>query len=377
MLRPLLLATALALCLGIVSARPEDAKCVLKPASDSVQDLLVEMIKIESISGNEPCMGNALVSYLELTGWIVKTQLLESQSGRFNILATRKEVTGKGPKFLFNSHFDTVPPFIAPSVDEQNVYGRGSNDAKGQLAAMIKAAERLVKNNPEIFDEIGLLFVVGEEVDHIGMIEANKLNLQPDYLIVGEPSEMKFALLQKGVVKLIIKAHGKAAHSGYPHMGVSAIEKLLDILDDLRHHNWPSDKKLGDTTMNIGLIKGGQAMNALAAEAQASIMFRVTESATDIQETVKQLVAGRADIEFLGYNDPVILSEPPKGYPTDVVAYNTDLPYFEKRDKLKGAFLFGPGSITSAHSMHEFMPIKELEEAVTIYADLARSMLSS
>ncbi|TMS33562.1 hypothetical protein L596_001287 [Steinernema carpocapsae] len=360
---------------AVTLARPSE-KCMLKPESESVKDLLVELMKIESISGNEVCVGDAILDYLKTTGWIVKTQPLASNNERFNILATRKEVTGKGPKFIFNSHLDTVPPFIAPEKETDKITGRGANDAKGQLAAMIKAAEKLVKENPKIAAEIGLLFVVGEEVDHIGMQEANKLDLQPDYLIVGEPTELKFALLQKGVVKLTIKAHGKAAHSGYPQMGVNAIEKLLDILDDLRFHDWPSDDKLGNTTMNIGLLQGGQAMNALAAEAQASILFRVTTSVADIQGTVKKIVDGRADIKFLGSNEPVTLSEPPKGYPTDIVAYNTDLPYFENSDKLKAAFLFGPGSITSAHSMHEFIPIEELEKAVEVHVDLAKKMLA-
>uniref|UniRef100_A0A1I7ZHI9 M20_dimer domain-containing protein n=1 Tax=Steinernema glaseri TaxID=37863 RepID=A0A1I7ZHI9_9BILA len=348
----------------------------LLPASNTVKDLLIELMKIDSTTTREAHLAAALSEYLRARGWTVREQHLQDQPERFNILVTKKEVSGKGPRFLFNSHLDTVPPFIPPSFDEENIYGRGSNDAKGQVASMIKAAERLTSENPELSDDIGLLFVVGEETDHIGMIEANKLNLQPEFLIVGEPTDMKFARLQKGATKFFIKVQGKAAHSGYPHMGESAIEKLLDILHELRAYSWPSDEKLGSTTMNIGFVKGGQAVNALAAEAEATLMFRVTKSVDEIMDTVKRIVGSRGVVELYGRNEPVQLTEPPPEYESHVVSFNTDIPYFANRDKLKATFLFGPGSITNAHSKDEFMPLNELEGAVDVYVNIARKMLS-
>ncbi|KAK0393479.1 hypothetical protein QR680_000233 [Steinernema hermaphroditum] len=348
----------------------------LMPASNSVKDLLVELMKIDSTTTREAQVATALTEYLRSKGWIVREQHLKEQPERFNILVTKKEVTGKGPRFLFNSHLDTVPPFIPPSFDETNIYGRGSNDAKGQVASMIKAAERLSIECPELVDDIGLLFVVGEETDHAGMIEANKLNLQPEFLVVGEPTDMKFARMQKGATKFAIKVQGKAAHSGYPNMGESAIEKLLDILNELRSYPWPSDEKLGSTTLNIGFIKGGQAVNALAAEAEAAVMFRVTKSVDEILQKVREIVGTRGVVEVWGRNEPVQLTEPPPEYESHVVAFNTDIPYFANRDKLKATFLFGPGSITNAHSKDEFIPLEELEGAVDVYVNLARKMLA-
>ena len=103
-------------------------------------------------------------------------------------------------------------------------------------------------------------------------------------------------------------AKGVAAHSGYPELGESAIEKLLDVLGDIRKQTWPSDPTTGATTLNIGLIEGGQALNALAESASASLFFRVTHSAKDLLENVKKIVSDRVEIEMLGFNEPVPLT---------------------------------------------------------------------
>jgi acetylornithine deacetylase len=113
------------------------------------------------------------------------------------------------------------------------------------------------------------------------MKEANKLGLEPKFLIVGEPTKSKLITLQKGILKLNIVAQGIAAHSGYPETGKSAIEPLLDILQDLRKEAWPSNE-IGKTTMNIGTIKGGAAANVVPEHAEANVMFRVISSPEDV-----------------------------------------------------------------------------------------------
>uniref|UniRef100_A0A0R3Q498 M20_dimer domain-containing protein n=1 Tax=Brugia timori TaxID=42155 RepID=A0A0R3Q498_9BILA len=234
-----------------------------------------------------------------------------------------------------------------------------------------------------------LLLVVSEELDHIGMVEANNLGLVPEFFMIGEPTELKFGRLQKGAVKVILKVQGKAAHSGYPHLGDSAIDKLLDILHDIRTHEWPSDKTFGlhhllcsyglnkierSTTVNIGLISGGEALNALAEHASAAIFFRVTTSTADILEQLETIVDGRAKIDqSFGKNEPIFLTAPPPPYDSEVVAFNTDLPYFIARDKLKAAYLFGAGSITNAHSKDEHILVEDLKKAVEIHISVFKS----
>ena len=124
---------------------------------------------------------------------------------------------------------DTVPPFIESSEDEEFIYGRGSCDAKGIIAAQIFAAQRL---RDEGVNDVGLLFTVDEELSSLGAQAANKHPLAREcrYLINGEPTDNRLATGTKGSVRVIITTEGRAAHSAYPEAGESAIEKLLDIL---------------------------------------------------------------------------------------------------------------------------------------------------
>lgn len=353
-----------------------DESMKLDPNETKVEEFLTQIMNIDSTSKNEEALSIALTRYFESVGWFVIRQPLKSDPNRHNLLITRIPYKAPGPRYLMNTHMDTVPPFIGPVNDGRVIRGRGSNDAKGQIAAMVFAARRIADENPELAKSIGLLLVVSEEVDHVGMVEANNLGLMPEYLMVGEPTELKFGRLQKGAVKVVLKVHGKAAHSGYPHLGESAIDKLLDILQEIRSHKWPADESLGKTTVNIGFISGGQALNALAENASASMFFRVTTSTADILNQLNEIVAGRAEIDqSYGKNEPVRLTEPPPPYESSVVAFNTDLPYFIARNKLKGAYLFGAGSITTAHSADEHILIEDLRKAVEIHVDICKHTL--
>uniref|UniRef100_A0A0N5BSN9 M20_dimer domain-containing protein n=1 Tax=Strongyloides papillosus TaxID=174720 RepID=A0A0N5BSN9_STREA len=374
----------------------------------NVVQLLISLMEIESTTGNEKLLCNELKLFMEENNWAVTEQRMKNNEFRKNLLITRKGVNIEDIKVLFNSHLDTVPPYIPPRIENDIIYGRGANDAKGQVSAMIVAGERLVEENEKLGEQIGFLFVVGEETDHIGMTTANDLNLKPDYMIIGEPTENVFGSFQKGAAKLEIHCTGVPAHSGYPERGVSAIEKLLDILNDVRKYDWPKDElprypergvsaieKLldilndvrkydwpkdeiyGDTTLNIGFIKGGQALNALAGEASAQLMFRITTSVKDVVDKLILIVGERGEVRVFGSNEPVKLSLPPPEYKSQSVSFNTDLPYFENRNKLKGTFLYGGGSITNAHSENEHIKITELEETVKTYVALAKHFLNA
>uniref|UniRef100_A0AC35GSX6 Peptidase M20 dimerisation domain-containing protein n=1 Tax=Panagrolaimus sp. PS1159 TaxID=55785 RepID=A0AC35GSX6_9BILA len=345
-------------------------------SKDDIEEFLMNLMSIDSTTGKEWILGNLLKDFLEDEGFNITIQPLSFDNNRFNILATWAPFIPPGPKILFNTHLDTVPPYIPPTKNEENIFGRGANDAKGQIASQIFAMKKIIKEMPNLAIHLGLLLTVGEEKRHDGMKEANKLGLKPDYLIIGEPIDSKFASLQKGAVSFKLIAKGIAAHSGTPEKGENAINKLLDVLDDLRNYEWPNDLDFGNTTLNIGFIEGGQALNALAAHASASIMFRVTKSSKELLETVKTIVNERVEIEILGLIEPVKVTIPPAPYETQPISGISDAAFFEKHDKLKGIYIYGPGSIESAHSENEFISINDLKNSVNVLFDFVK-MLSS
>ncbi|TMW56465.1 hypothetical protein Poli38472_006475 [Pythium oligandrum] len=343
--------------------------------SDDVVKLTCGLMNVSSTSGDELAVGKLLERWLSERGWKVERQKVPPQSDspvkvdRYNIYASR---TGnKAPALLFNSHMDTVPPFLPARTDGQKIYGRGSCDAKSLIAAQMIAAQKLVESGYE--NDVSVLYVVSEETDHSGMKKANELGLTPSHLIVGEPTKLKMIKLQKGILKVRLTRKGIAAHSGYPHLGDSAIDPLIDVLYDLKHEKWPSSEELGATTLNIGIISGGQAANALAEHASAMLMFRLTTNPDEILDRVNSIVNGRVDVELYTSNAPVHLSVV-DGYDTDVASFNTDIPYFKFDGK---AYLVGAGSITDAHCSREYIDIADLETLVDFYFNLGKKLISA
>ncbi|CAM9763878.1 unnamed protein product [Choristocarpus tenellus] len=355
-------------------------------ANEALVKLAVDLINVQSLSGHEQPMVDFLKEWLESRGWVVELQEVEPEQHcangmgniRHNIYACRpgRPLRVSGPRVLFNSHIDTVPPYFPAELLEDDgmvvIKGRGACDTKGILAAQLNALQGLVDDGIE---DIGLLYVVSEETDHSGMIKANELGLDPEFLIVGEPTGSKMMRLQKGMLKIRISSEGLACHSGYPHLGESAIDPLVAALDALKRHPWPVSEELGETTLNIGLMKGGQAANALAEHAEATLMFRLTEAPEGILETVRGIVENdhHCSVEVISQNAPVSLEVLP-GFESDVAAYNTDIAYF----KLKSgqALLFGPGSIHDAHSRNEKIGVSEMRAAVGLYQRIAKACLS-
>ncbi|HYE86436.1 MAG TPA: M20/M25/M40 family metallo-hydrolase, partial [Vicinamibacterales bacterium] len=175
------------------------------------------------------------------------------------------------PEVVFSTHFDCVPPFFPSRVEDGKLFGRGACDAKGILAAQIAAAERLRAKGET---RIGLVFVAGEERGSDGAKAANKIGSKTRYLINGEPTDLRLGAATRGCYRVRLTAKGKAAHSGYPELGESAIEKLLDCLVGLRSADWPADPLLGRTHYTVGLISGGVAPNVIPPNAEAEVFFR-------------------------------------------------------------------------------------------------------
>jgi acetylornithine deacetylase len=321
------------------------------------------LIDIESTTGQEGPVGRVLAAYLRDRGYSVLEQPVAGD--RINVIAAVGE-----PAVAFSTHFDCVPPFFPSRVEGGILHGRGACDAKGILAAQVAAAERL-RGAGET--RIGLVFVAGEERGSDGAKAANTIASQTKYLINGEPTELKLGLATRGCFRVRLTAHGKAAHSGYPQLGESAIEKLIDVLNSLRAATWPADPQLGVTHYTVGLIKGGVAPNVIPPHAEAEVFFRTVGAHDQLRETLRATVAGRVDVEEILELPAVRLHTVP-GFDTEVFAYFSDVPFLTNWGT---PLLLGPGTIHVAHTDHEQVAIADLERAVDLYADLASSLLQA
>jgi len=322
-----------------------------------------ELIDIPSLTGDEKAVGEFLATRLASLGYNVELQ--DAAADRFNVIAT----TGEMPRIVFSTHMDTVPPFIASSEDGEYIYGRGSCDAKGIIAAQLFAAEQLRKQG---MNNIGMLFTVDEELSSFGAQAANNHPLAREcrFLINGEPTDNRLAIGTKGSLRLIITTEGRAAHSAYPEGGESAIEKLLDILQDIRACEWPGDSFFGETTCNIGVLNGGTRPNVIPDYARAELQIRLATDIERVKRVVEEAVAGRARVEYASAHNPVRLFSV-AGFDDCVVRFTTDVPYLSNWGK---PLLIGPGSIFDAHTDHERIAKHELERAVDLYVALVKKL---
>jgi acetylornithine deacetylase len=329
--------------------------------SSTLFNLTRDLVSIPSITGEEESCCRFMADYLAGRGWQIEK--LPVSSGRFNVFASRGQ-----PDVVLSTHLDTVPPFIPASEDNEFIYGRGSCDAKGIAASQITAAERLID---EGVHNIGLLFVVGEETLSDGARAANLAPRGSRHLIDGEPTSNKLILGTKGILRVDIRTRGKTAHSAYPHLGESAIEKLLDALTSVRKLPLPTDRVLGPTTLNIGIISGGCAVNVIPGEARAQLLFRTVpdqEGEPRLREQVQRALNGCCEFEFVR-DTPPIRMEKLDGFETDVAPFCTDLPSLTRWGR---PFLLGPGLIDLAHTDHERTRKTDLIQAVDLYCRLVR-----
>jgi acetylornithine deacetylase len=321
------------------------------------------LIDIDSTTGQEGAVARVLADYLRGRGYAVLEQPLDG--GRFNVIAAAGE-----PAVAFSTHFDCVPPFYPSRVVDGVLHGRGACDAKGILAAQVAAAERL---RAEGETRTALVFVAGEERGSDGARAANTIASPTRYLINGEPTELKLGLATRGCFRVRLTARGRAAHSGYPALGESAIEKLIDVLHALRTATWPADALLGVTHYTVGLISGGVAPNVIPPHAEAEVFFRTVGAHDALRATLAGVVAGRVEVTEILELPAVRLHTLP-GFETDVFAYFSDVPFLTAWGT---PLLFGPGTIHVAHTDHEHVAVADLHRAVDLYADLARGLLAS
>ena len=334
----------------------------------SVFDLTKELIDIPSITPEEEQVGDFLYARLletcaKFNGIAEKTEV---EPHRFNVYAAFGD-----PVVTLSTHMDTVPPFVAAREDEEFVWGRGACDTKGIIASMITAVEQLLAEGTR---NIALLFVVGEERNSAGAYHAAEHPKGSKFIVNGEPTENRLALGSKGALRYEVVARGRMAHSAYPELGESAIEKLLDALEVIRKVPLPVDDVLGPSTLNIGTIQGGRAPNVIPDEARAEIFIRLVCDSASTRRAMEEAIAGlkkKVELNFV-LEIPAVRLKAVEGLPTTVMAYTTDIPAFA--GKWGQPLLLGPGTIHVAHTLDERVPKKQLIEAVDLYKKIVRQL---
>lgn len=329
-------------------------------------ELTRTLVDIESITGNEEKVGQFLFAHLselaaETNG---RVEVMDVEPRRFNVFAHWGE-----PVVTLSTHMDTVPPFFPSREDDEHIWGRAACDTKGIIASMITAVRGLLANGASGF---GLLFVVGEERNSAGAYAAARQPRGSRYLINGEPTENKLALGSKGALRFEFHARGRMAHSAYPELGDSAIEKLLDAIKKLRRMPLPTDPILGRSTLNIGTISGGRAPNVIPDQAQAELFIRLVDDGAATHDAVHQLIEPAVEVRDVLTIPAIHLGSLP-GFETTVVAYTTDIPAFGTA--WGKPFLMGPGSIHVAHTSEERVPKRQLVEAVQIYQSMVSELI--
>lgn len=367
-------------------------------------DFFIEMLDIESTTGRERGFADFLAQRMAGPGRRVETfevpaMTLDCPKGcgtPVNLM-----VSWGDPKVVFCTHLDTVPPYIAPSVEvgedgDMKIKGRGSCDAKGQIFSMWEACLELERRGCTDF---ALLLLAGEETGSFGAkafsarlpMPSEAVAADGRMVIVGEPTDNYMTSASKGTKSFEVTFKGEAFHSGYPQYGRSAVEMFGDFLNALRSIVFPSDEILGDTTWNIGRLVSDNPQNILSDSLTCRVYFRTTfESDQMVCNVMKNIAGPDARLRFgrrrvqdgsdivakdvalwqkymsvksFGGDTPMVY-ETLEGFPTKPVAFGSDAPQlkcFERK------ILCGPGSILVAHRDDEHIMLSDLKTATENY----------
>ncbi len=314
--------------------------------------LFEDILGFDSTSGKERPLAEFLARRLKAP----KVETFEVGDGTLNLL-----FSWGTPRVVYCTHIDTVPPYIAPSVGETVVSGRGSCDAKGQIIALYSACCELASAGRDGF---GLLLLSGEETGSWGAKAFAKLPFKADLLVIGEPTENKMISASKGTKAYELVFRGEPFHSGYPQFGHSAVDMFVDFVNGLRAKSFPFDDVLGETTFNIGRLVSDNPQNILSPELSCRLYWRTTFASDGlVHEYMMNEVSKVADVRFIGGDIPASYLTF-EGFPAGPASFGTDAPHLTN---FRRKIICGPGSIRHAHRDDEHVLVADLEQAVSNY----------
>jgi acetylornithine deacetylase len=313
-----------------------------------------DILEIESTSGTENTLAEFIAGKYTPEG--AELERHETPEGRINLYFKWGD-----PDIIFCSHLDTVPPYIPPRFENGKAYGRGTCDAKGQLAVLYETCRQLYSEGKTNF---GLLMAAGEEDGSKGAKASNKIIKGCRYVIIGEPTENKLIKASKGTKLCDVRVKGRSCHSGYPEQGDNAALRLIEFLhkvSEAAKTKFAEDRELGKTTYNIGMLRSDNAFNVISVNAECRLYFRTTPETHDkIEGMLREIADENTEMRFTHGDAPMKFHTVP-GFETDVVSYGTDAPSLSNLGK---RMLYGPGSILNAHTEGEFIKTEDMKKAV-------------
>ena len=332
--------------------------------------IFIDILNYDSTSSKERALAEHLATALATPHCSVET--MEVGDGTLNLL-----FSWGTPQLVFCTHIDTVPPYIAPTFDGVTFRGRGTCDAKGQIWSLYQACLELERRGHTGF---GLLLLAGEETGSFGAKHFALTHPGAKYLLVGEPTDNCMVSAAKGTKSFAITIGGKSCHSGYPEMGVSAVNLFVDFVNHLRSINFPTDSLQGETTWNIGKLVSDNPQNILSNKLSFRLYFRTTFSSDKfVTDTLSHIADGNQawqqhiSVEALGGDTPTRFLTV-DGIPTTTVAFGSDAPHltcFEHK------MLCGPGSILTAHTANECVTVDQLTTATQQYVTIFESLINN
>ena len=326
--------------------------------------------------------------------------------GRENILA-RFDGDGDGPVVLFEAHQDTVPA-DGMTIDPWNpleeggrIYGRGSCDVKGGMAAMLAVLARLRKQHPRNCPTVLLACSVNEEhgfsgVEALAPLLAGGMTglvpVKPTAAIVAEPTQLQTVIAHKGAVRWYLHTRGQAAHSSTPEEGSNAIYRMASILNALETYQRQVLPELGNhplcgpATLSVGVIRGGLSVNTVPDRCSIEIDRRLMpeEEPEQAQQHMSEYLAGTVGTDTFELETPFMTAKPLPDTGNGALAqqlgeaihavvgqsrsigvpYATDAPYIARLGI--PTVVFGPGSVEQAHTKDEWISVNQLELAVDV-----------
>lgn len=344
----------------------------------------------------EAALSDFLHNRLSQAGLEVRRQHVEP--GRENVLATYRSPDSDA-HVLMEVHQDTVPvdgmiiePFT-PKVEGNRMYGRGACDNKGPMAAMIWALERIAREKPAGCPSVTLALTVDEEHTFLGVRKLVGEGLNVDVAVVAEPTELDIVIAHKGVVRWIIETTGRACHSSAPQNGVNAIYRMAPVLQGIESYAKHlaasrEDPLLGRATISVGRIDGGICVNIVADRCRIEIDRRLIpgEDPDRVSQELDSYLREQNISDFTSL--PPWLQSAPMGnqingkltrlfgqsidrfrgsHQTKTVPFGTDASCISNAGV--PSIVFGPGSISKAHTEDEWVPLDEVRMAADIYFD--------